>query len=88
MISNHMNVSRSTLFNKMNELLGTSAVKYIRRLRVEASKKLLENTDKSILDIALECGFADSQYLSAVFKQETDETPSQYRKRSRKENTV
>lgn len=68
MISNHMNVSRSTLFNKMNELLGTSAVKYIRRLRVEAAKKLLENTDKSILDIALECGFADSQYLSAVFK--------------------
>lgn len=88
MISNHMNVSRSTLFNKMNELLGTSAVKYIRRLRVEAAKKFLENTDKSILDIALDCGFADSQYLSAVFKQETDETPSQYRKRSRKEKTV
>lgn len=88
MISNHMNVSRSTLFNKMNELLGTSAVKYIRRLRVEAAEMMLENTDKSILDVALDCGFADGQYLSAVFKQETDETPSQYRKRARKEKML
>lgn len=83
MIYEHMNVSRSTLFNKMNDLLGTSTAKYIRGIRIGLAKELLAKTEKSVLDIALECGFADGQYLSSVFRQETGETPTQYRKNAK-----
>lgn len=80
MIVDHMCVSRTTLFNKMNSLLGTSAVKYIRRMRLEVAKDLLSNTDKTIGEIALETGFTESQYFSTVFKQETGVPPSAFRK--------
>ena len=80
MLVEHMCVSRTTLFNKMNSLLGTSAVKYIRRMRIEVAKELLAGTDKSIGEIAVETGFTESQYFSTVFKQETGVAPSTYRK--------
>lgn len=80
MIVDHMCVSRTTLFNKMNSLLGTSAVKYIRRMRIEVAKELLSSTGKSVGEVALETGFTESQYFSTVFKQETGVPPSAFRK--------
>lgn len=79
MIVEHMNVSRTTLFNKMNSLVGTSTNKYIRRIRMEAAKEMLAKTSKSVGTIAEETGFSESQYFSTVFKQETGMTPSQYK---------
>ena len=80
MIVDHMCVSRTTLFNKMNSLLGMSAVKYIRRLRIDTAKDLLTHTDKSISEVASDVGFSESQYFSTVFKQETGVPPSAFRK--------
>ncbi len=79
MIVEHMNVSRTTLFNKMNSLIGTSTNKYIRRIRMEIAKEMLAKTSKSVGTIAEETGFSESQYFSTVFKQETGMTPSQYK---------
>lgn len=79
MITQHMNVSRTTLFNKMSNLIGASANKYIRRIRMEEAKRLLTNTDLPIGEIAMKTGFSESQYFSTVFKQETGLTPSQFK---------
>jgi signal transduction histidine kinase/DNA-binding response OmpR family regulator len=79
MIVDHMNVSRTTLFNKMNNLVGASTNKYIRRIRIEAAKEMLSKTNKSVGTIAEETGFSESQYFSTVFKQETGMTPSQFK---------
>ncbi len=78
-IINHMGVSRTTLFNKMSNLIGTSANKYIRRIRMEEAKVLLSKTDLPIGEIAMRTGFTESQYFSTVFKQETGLTPSQFK---------
>ena len=79
MIVDHMNVSRTTLFNKMNNLVGASTNKYIRRIRIETAKEMLTKTNKSVGTIAEETGFSESQYFSTVFKQETGMTPSQFK---------
>ena len=79
MIVDHMNVSRTTLFNKMNNLVGVSTNKYIRRIRIDAAKEMLSKTNKSVGTIAEETGFSESQYFSTVFKQETGMTPSQFK---------
>lgn len=84
MIVEHMNVSRTTLFNKMNNLVGASTNKYIRRIRIDIAKELLAKTNKSVGTIAEETGFSESQYFSTVFKQETGMTPSQYKDSLRK----
>lgn len=79
MIVDHMNVSRTTLFNKMNSLVGASTNKYIRRIRIDVAKEMLSKTNKSVGTIAEETGFSESQYFSTVFKQETGMTPSQFK---------
>ena len=84
MIVDHMNVSRTTLFNKMNNLVGASTNKYIRRIRIEMAKEMLSKTNKSVGTIAEETGFSESQYFSTVFKQETGMTPSQFKDSLRK----
>ena len=84
MIVDHMNVSRTTLFNKMNNLVGASTNKYIRRIRIDVAKDLLSKTNKSVGTIAEETGFSESQYFSTVFKQETGMTPSQFKDSLRK----
>ena len=62
MIVDHMNVSRTTLFNKMNNLVGASTNKYIRRIRIDVAKEMLSKTNKSVGTIAEETGFSESQY--------------------------
>ena len=48
--------------------------------RIEAAEKmLLEKTDLSILNIALDCGFSTSQYFASCFRKYTGITPSEYR---------
>ena len=84
MIVDHMNVSRTTLFNKMNNLVGASTNKYIRRIRIDVAKEMLSKTNKSVGTIAEETGFSESQYFSTVFKQETGMTPSQFKDSLRK----
>lgn len=78
-ITEYMGVSRTTLFNKMSNLIGSSANKYIRRIRMDVAKDLLRKTDLPIGEIALKTGFSESQYFSTVFKQETGLTPSQFK---------
>lgn len=75
-------MSRTSLFLKMNNLLGISAVRYIKRLRMEAAKELLTKTNKQINEIAACTGFRESQYFSTVFKQETGMTPKQFKEQA------
>ena len=53
---------------------------YLQAYRVEQAKKLLKNEQKTLLDIATECGFSDQAHFSRLFKQYHQETPKQYRK--------
>lgn len=79
-LAENMCISRSTLFKKMSHLLGTTATKYIKGMRIEAAKELLRNTDNSINEIAQMTGFAQVTYFSTVFKQETGFAPTAFRK--------
>lgn len=73
----HLNPSYfSTLFKQST---GSSFKEYLNMVRIEESKRLLSNTDYSIIDIAVSSGFEDQSYFSKVFKKYTGMTPKQYR---------
>lgn len=57
--------------------------KYIQLYRVNKAKELLISTDKSIEDIALEVGFANSSYFCKVFKGITGQTPLEFSEKGR-----
>lgn len=58
--------------------IGTSPYQYLLQQRVERAKQLLK-TERSIMDIALECGFNSHSHLSKQFRQITGITPTAYR---------
>lgn len=78
-LARQLDITRTSLFNKMSNLLGTSAKRYIRKIRIEYAKNLLANSEKSIGEIADLTGFSLSHYFSTIFKQETGMTPRQYK---------
>ncbi|NEQ23651.1 MAG: helix-turn-helix transcriptional regulator [Microcoleus sp. SIO2G3] len=59
--------------------MGTSPYQYLLQQRVERAKQLLKQKDRSIMDIALECGFNSHSHLSKQFRQFTGMTPTSYR---------
>jgi AraC-like DNA-binding protein len=66
----------STLFK---ECTGSTFKEYLNMIRVEESKRLLSNTDYSIIDIAIATGFESQSYFTKIFKRYTGYTPKQFR---------
>ncbi|MBN4069941.1 helix-turn-helix transcriptional regulator [bacterium AH-315-G05] len=66
----------STFFKKYN---GISPTEYIARKRVYRAIEYLKSTNKTVLDIAITCGFNNTSSFNKVFKKITGKTPSDYR---------
>lgn len=60
---------------------GFSPIEFLNRMRVQKASQLLVNTDKTILEIALETGFNDGNYFSRFFKKCRMETPREFREK-------
>lgn len=58
---------------------GITPKQYIMRLRIRYAARLLAQSAKKVSDIALECGFSDTNYFTSCFKQRTGKTPKEYR---------
>ena len=61
--------------------LGRSAGKEIVRQKIALARKLLEETDKPVKEIASETGFCNIAYFVNTFRRETGSTPRRYRSR-------
>jgi transcriptional regulator GlxA family with amidase domain len=59
--------------------LHTSPKRYYRKMRLERARRLLRQTDLSVLDVSIACGFSSAAYLSAIYKQEFNIQPSKDR---------
>ena len=59
---------------------GSSPHQYVLHLKLERARELLQNSSMSLIDIALECGFASHSHLSRVFHTCVGVTPSAYRR--------
>lgn len=57
---------------------------YIRKLRVDKAIQLLADPTLSLLDIAYLTGFSDQSHFTRIFKKQTGQSPSEYRKTGQK----
>jgi AraC-like DNA-binding protein len=53
---------------------------YIRKLRIEKAMLLLEQTNHSLSQIAYLTGFSDQSHFTRIFKKQTGQNPSDYKK--------
>ena len=60
--------------------LGTPPHRYLLKLRVERARELLEGSSKTLLEVALECGFSDQSHFTRVFRASTGTTPGAWRR--------
>lgn len=58
---------------------GCSPLRYVNERRMRRVKWLLQNTNKTALNIAIECGFPSQSYLSIKVRQRWAMTPTQLR---------
>jgi len=70
-------IGRAQLYRKLKALTGKSTSHYIRFLRLTNAKKLLEETDLSVSEVAFKVGFSSHSYFSRVFKEEFGYRPSE-----------
>ena len=57
---------------------------YLNKIRINESKKMLETTNNSIIDISLAVGFNNHNHFSATFKKLNGMTPTAYRNQIKK----
>ena len=79
-VAKKFNLSRSYLSKKFKSVTGFGFKEYIINVRIQHACKLLLNTNKSITDIAFECGFNDSNYFGDAFRRTKGISPNKYRK--------
>jgi transcriptional regulator GlxA family with amidase domain len=60
---------------------GRSPAKSVELFRVEAARRLLEQSERNLAQIALECGFGDEERMRVTFLRNLGVTPSDYRRR-------
>ncbi len=70
--------SQERLFRKT---FGLTPLMYLRKTRLNAACKLLRDTDTSLSEIAVQCGFNDQTNMTRAFRMELKITPLRYRRR-------
>lgn len=78
-------MSRRRLELKFRQLLGTTPAAEIRRIRLERAKRLLGDSDLTIVEISHRVGFEHAEVLARNFRKEFGMTPGDYRRTHRPE---
>ena len=79
-VSSYIFFSESYFAHSFKQEFGISPKSYLLKVRIEAAKELLENTDMKIGDIALSVGFSGQQRFNDMFKKLEGVTPLKYRR--------
>jgi len=77
-------VSPRLLQARFDEALGRSITDEIRRLRLEAAKRMLAEPGRQVQEVAAACGFNSSDIMGQVFRRELGITPRGYRKQAKR----
>ena len=79
-LARHVGLPTQALQSRCEKTIGITLGKEIQRIRINAAANLLSSTQKTVEQIAEECGFVCTSYLSLKMKEYFGSTPLQYRK--------
>ena len=79
-IAEALHINLYYLSHTFKDLTGSSPMQYIIRKRIEEAQTLLLTTNMTITDIAMQCGYNNSNYFQSVFSNIVGMPPGTYRK--------
>lgn len=76
-------LSPSHFSRVVKQIYGQSFTDLLTQMRVDRAKEMLVRTEKSLIQICLDCGFSDQSYFTKVFQKHTGHPPGEYRRINR-----
>lgn len=77
-VASKMGLSRTNFYKKMKEITGETPHEFINTIQMKKAALLLKNTNYTISEISVICGFNDTNYFSKIFKKYFGESPKTY----------
>lgn len=84
MLCGLLNMSRTSVYNKLKALTDQSPGDYMRLIRLKRAAQLLKEDEHTVAEISDMTGFADAKYFREVFKKHFGLSPTQYVKKNGK----
>lgn len=84
----NVHVSVAYLCRLFKAYTGKTVIEYVVERRIQAATWKLGEGDEKVLSIALGCGFNDLAYFNRTFKRIVGLTPSEYRKKIRRQGNL
>lgn len=78
-VASHVNMSKRNFIRRFKQAVQLTPLEYIQRVKIEAAKKLLEQGQRNIQELAYQVGYSDSKTFRGIFKRMTGVTPRNYR---------
>ncbi|MCX4582401.1 GlxA family transcriptional regulator [Streptomyces sp. NBC_01481] len=82
-LAERMHLSVRHLARLFRQRTGSTPASYIEAVRVETARRLLEETDRSLPDVATASGLGSVETLHRAFRRRLVTTPAEYRRRFR-----
>lgn len=79
-VSNHISMNYSLFSYSFKQYTGNNFVSYLKNIRIEEAKKLLEETDMRVNEISQKVGYDNEKHFMKLFKSACGVSPSEYRK--------
>lgn len=80
-LSRRCNMSPRNFARVYKQKTGRTPAKAVEIFRLEAARRLLEDSPRSISEIARRCGFGDEEHMRITFQRNLSVSPSDYRRR-------
>ncbi|WP_447649207.1 GlxA family transcriptional regulator [Pseudomonas abietaniphila] len=81
MLARQANMSGRNFSRVYKQKTGRSPAKALEVFRLEAARRMLEDSDRSVSQIAAECGFGDEERMRVTFQRHLAASPREYRNR-------
>jgi DNA-binding response OmpR family regulator/signal transduction histidine kinase len=79
-LAEELAISVSQLNRKLNSATGYPSSTFILQVKLAHARKILTSQNKTIGEVAMECGIFDVNYFSRIFKKHMGVTPTQYQR--------
>lgn len=79
-VSNHISMNYSLFSYAFKQYTGTNFVNFLKDIRMEKARELLENTDLRIVEVSQRIGYENEKHFMKIFKASCGVSPTEYRR--------